>query len=158
MTGCPRISKRDRRIVCLWLAGVKSEAIASELGICRGNVTRRAGVLGLPMRIAGPQRRQANMWPCIVAWAKAGFSAAEIAAGIGCRRPEVVAGIDAGPGREVARPQRGSKGRAEGSREREGSDGGSQRPSAGAINAREAKRFGKYLRCGMRMSGWNVNT
>lgn len=89
------ISTRDRRIVCLWLAGVKAEAIAAELGTYRSVITRRAATLGLPQRTPGALRAT-NLWPCIVAWAQAGFSSLEIATGIGCRRPEIIAGIDAG--------------------------------------------------------------
>ena len=112
-----RISDRDRRIISMWLDGVKSEAIAAELGCWRSAVARRVQSLGLPPRLSGyssAATARPSLWPCIVVWARSGRSAYEIAAGIGCTKPGAVASVD-GAGaatcnpvvaRETIRPRR----------------------------------------------------
>lgn len=92
-----RISDRDRRIICLWLAGFKAEAIAAEMGTTRGPIHRRAGELGLPRRLPGAQAKslpRPNLWPHIVRWARFGYSALEIAKGIGCTNPELMSEVE----------------------------------------------------------------
>jgi hypothetical protein len=89
------ISDRDIRIACLWLAGVKSDAIAAELGAFRASILRSAHKkLGLPRRLSS-KSGHVNLWPCIVAWARHGYDPVEIAKGIGCTKPELVASIGA---------------------------------------------------------------
>lgn len=88
-----RITDRDRRIVCMWLDGMKAEAMAAEIGISRGPLLRRVGELGLPRRLPGAKCQAPSLWPCIVAWARSGFDAVEIAEGIGCTKPDVIATI-----------------------------------------------------------------
>src|SRR5574342_974498 len=87
-----RITDRDQRISTMWLAGMKSEAIAAECGICRSNVAKRARKIGLPQRTT-TKNRYVNLWPCIVAWARRGCTPEEIAVGIGCVKPDVVAAV-----------------------------------------------------------------
>lgn len=93
MTGT-RITDRDCRIVCMWLSGVKSEAMAAELGWSRGPLLRRVRDLGLPYRMSRSRStRPPSLWPFIVEWAKRGHSARDIAIGIGCSKPDLVASI-----------------------------------------------------------------
>lgn len=89
-----RISDRDRRIVSMWLDGLKSEAIAAEIGVTRGVILRRVGDLGLPRRLPGKNYSAASLWPCIFEWARSGFTPTEIATGIGCTKPSIVAAIE----------------------------------------------------------------
>lgn len=96
-TKIPTLTDRDRRLVCLWLKGVKMDAIRAEFGLSsRGIVIRRAQKLGLPHR---SNRHGANapvdLFPCIVAWAKQGFTPREIAVGIGCTNPDLIASVGA---------------------------------------------------------------
>ena len=82
------LTDRDNRIICLWLAGWKTESIATEVGMSPTRLRYRAREVGLPAR----KIRAVNLWPCIVAWARKGHSAVEIARGIKCTKPEVAAG------------------------------------------------------------------
>lgn len=86
------LTDRDRRLISLWLAGWKTESIATELGMHHAKVRFRAREIGLPKHAV----RNFNLWPYIVAWAKRGHDAMAIARGIKCTRPEVVAGCDIG--------------------------------------------------------------
>jgi hypothetical protein len=81
------LTDKDRRLICLWLAGWKSESIASEIGMAAAKVRERARKVGLPKRISRPR----NLWPSIVAWARNGHDAMAIARGIQCTKPEVIA-------------------------------------------------------------------
>lgn len=75
---------RDARIVSLYLKGEKLDAIGDAVGMSHSRARHRAEAIGLPPR-ASRRGSQLNMWPLIVAWAKAGFSAEDIAKGINCR-------------------------------------------------------------------------
>jgi hypothetical protein len=94
-TQIPVLADRDRRLVCLWLAGVPLHAMKEDLGVKSHSwLLRRGEQLGLP-----PKRSHsgANLFPCIVAWAKAGWTPLEIARGIGCANPGLVASIGVRP-------------------------------------------------------------
>lgn len=77
----------------MWLSGMKSEAIAAELGMTRGPLTRRVRTLGLPKRRAGASgiSLTPSLWPFIVEWARLGFTPMDIAVGIGCTKPHIIA-------------------------------------------------------------------
>lgn len=85
------VADRDLRIVSMWLAGQTVGDIAAELGMPNTTVAARAYVLGLPLR--APGQRAPNLWPSIVAWAKQGYTPLQIAQGIGCGKPHLVAGV-----------------------------------------------------------------
>ncbi len=87
------LTDRDQRLICLWLAGWKTESIATEVGMSQTRVRFRAREVGLPLR----KIRALNLWPSIVAWARKGYDAVEIAKGIKCTKPEVVGGCDEPP-------------------------------------------------------------
>lgn len=72
---------RHRQIICMWVRGLDMDAIAATLGTSRGCITRTAHKLGLPHRSMGAHDR--NLWPCVVHWARLGWSAEQIADGIG---------------------------------------------------------------------------
>lgn len=82
------LSDRDQRLICLWLAGWKTESIAAEIGISYTRVRTRALKVGLPKR----KVRGLNLWPSIVAWARNGYDAEDIAKGIKCTRIDVMSG------------------------------------------------------------------
>lgn len=74
----------DLVLVTRWLAGDYMKSIAHGAGKCRSQATERIHRIGVPRRAPG-KRMALSMWPFIVAWAKAGFTAAEIADGIGLK-------------------------------------------------------------------------
>lgn len=74
---------RNRRIVSMWVAGLDMEAIAATMKTTRGSITRSAHRMGLPHRRQGAYGR--NLWPCVVHWAQRGWTAEQIADGIGIR-------------------------------------------------------------------------
>jgi len=76
--------RHDRRVrICtMWLAGLKTVSIAQEIGVSRGVMLREAHAIGLPKRSNGPHR-SVNLWRCVVAWARMGHSADDIADKIG---------------------------------------------------------------------------
>lgn len=96
------LSDRDQRLICLWLAGWKTESIATEIGLSQTRVRFRAREVGLPLR----KIRALNLWPCIVSWARKGHDAVEIAKGINCTKPEVVAGCGELPVFDVKQPRK----------------------------------------------------
>jgi hypothetical protein len=96
------LTDRDNRIICLWLAGWKTESIATEVGMSPTRLRYRAREVGLPAR----KIRAVNLWPCIVAWARKGHSAVEIAKGIKCTKPEVAAGCGNSGGFNVKQPRK----------------------------------------------------
>jgi hypothetical protein len=96
------LTDRDNRIICLWLAGWKTESIATEVGMSPTRLRYRAREVGLPAR----KIRAVNLWPCIVAWARKGHSAVEIARGIKCTKPEVAAGCGNSDGFNVKPPRK----------------------------------------------------
>lgn len=98
-TKIPTFTDRDRRLVAMWLAGKPLVAIRDEFGLkSHSSLVQRAKRLGLP-----PKRSHssANLFPEIVRCAKLGFTPLEIARGIGCSKPELVASIGATHGWSV---------------------------------------------------------
>src|SRR5690349_5553178 len=80
------MSARDRKIISMWLDGVRSKEIAAELGIARGAMLRDVRRLGLPLR--STSNSQQNLRPLIEMWASKGYRACPIAALIGCQSPD----------------------------------------------------------------------
>lgn len=93
-----KLSDRDRRMVCMWLAGKTVVSMMHEFGLnSRGSIIRRAKQIGLPPRMHGKRGAgaPANLFPCIVAWAKRGYTPLEIAVGIGSGKPDLLAAVGA---------------------------------------------------------------
>lgn len=84
-------------MLALWARGLKLDAIGSEVGLGASSVRRRLLGLGVPYRTSG--RREGyfangkrspvdrNLWPCVVAWARAGHTPEAIADGLGITGP-----------------------------------------------------------------------
>jgi hypothetical protein len=84
------LTDRQRQIASLWLRGVSSEGIAATVGLkSAAGVRSAAKRIGLPPRPQGAiGSNGVDLFPCIVAWARAGYAPEEIARGIGCTDPE----------------------------------------------------------------------
>lgn len=72
---------RHQRIVSMWIGGMDFEAMAAYMNTTRGALVRTAHTIGLPHRTTGAMDR--NLWPSVVAWARAGKTPEEIADGLG---------------------------------------------------------------------------
>lgn len=93
-----RDQDRHHRIVTMWISGLKTASIAREVRMHRQSMVRTAHNIGLPKRVPGKRRRKdRNLWPAVVAWAKAGYSPEQIADGIGVtgRAREILVASDA---------------------------------------------------------------
>lgn len=84
-------------MLALWARGLKLEAIGSEVGLGASSVRRRLLSLGVPYGASGKREGyiangkrspvERNLWPFVVAWARAGHTPQAIADGLGITGP-----------------------------------------------------------------------
>lgn len=103
-----QIRERERYILSLWLAGHGLHTIAAEVGLnAHSGIARILGRLGVPARKSGDRQvigtSNRNLYPCIVHWAKLGYTAEQITDGIGLKgRARKMALEDRGKSRNEA--------------------------------------------------------
>jgi DNA-binding CsgD family transcriptional regulator len=70
------VSDIKEKILSLWLAGHKIQAIAYYTQCAKSTVQNHLNQMQVPHRVTGAKSQ--NVWPSIVQWAKSGYTAEEI--------------------------------------------------------------------------------